>query len=62
MSVLSAFGKSTPNSRHLRDERIRSTGQMGRKMIYIDSTGSTWNSESESENEMRIQCKHQKTW
>ena len=29
---------------------------------YIDSTGSTRNLESEGENEMRIQCKHQKTW
>ena len=32
------------------------------KYFNIDSTGPTRNSESESENEMRIQCKHQKTW
>ena len=32
-----AFGKGTPNSRHLRDERIRSTDQMGRgnKLKFI---------------------------
>ena len=40
------------------DQLIRWEG----KWFNIDSTGPTRNSESESENEMRIQCKHQKTW